>query len=180
MRLEVASTQRRAARLDEAFPAAVDDHDDARAARRLEHELALGGEAGRQATHVPLGVADVAERRRRHTPGGERGLRRLLVVDDPVAGPRIVGEQVAVVSAVEAQHLPPDASQGCDHDRRASAGETAPVSAWPCRTARKKRTYSRSRTPRHFPRTASNATVTSRISGNASTSDWSPAWSTTR
>src|SRR5438128_5197157 len=183
MSLEVARAHRRAACLDEALTAAVDDHDDAsaaRAARRLEHELALGGQASREMAHAPLCVADVAESRRRDAPGGERRLRRLLVVDQPVAGPWIVREQVAVVSPVEAQHLGVDAPQGRDHDRRASAGETEPVSAGPCRTARKKRTYSRSRMPRHFPRTASNATVTSRISGNASTSDWSPAWSTTR
>src|SRR2546427_1171888 len=108
MRLEVTRAERRTARLDEAFAAAVDDHDDpraARATRRLEHELALGGEPGREAAHVPLRLADVAERWGRDAPGRERRLGRLLVVDDPVARPRIVGEPAAARAPGGADHL---------------------------------------------------------------------------
>src|SRR2546428_13717744 len=110
MRLEVTRAERRTARLDEAFAAAVDDHDDpraARATRRLEHELALGGQPGRDAAHVPLRLADVAERWGRDAPRRERRLGRLPVVDPPLARPRVVGARVAAVAPREAPRPAP-------------------------------------------------------------------------
>src|SRR5438132_11640441 len=108
MRLEVTRAERRTARLDEAFAAAVNDHDDpraARATRRLEHELALGGEPGREAAYVPLRLADVPERWGLDAPRRERRLGGLLAVAYPVARPRAVGEQLTAVPAVFAEHL---------------------------------------------------------------------------
>ena len=174
VRRKVARPEHRAARLDEALVLAVDDHDDPRAAGaagRFQDELALGGEPRHDAAYAPLCVADVAQRRHRDAAGAECALRRLLVVDDAVSGARVVGEQVGVVSPVETEHLRPDATKRPDHEGGASAPETPTASARPRRTARKKRKYSSSRTPRHFPRRTSNATVASSTSGYASTSD---------
>src|SRR5207247_6139707 len=93
----------------------------------------------------------------------------------PLAG--VVGEEIAVVPPVEPEDLGPQPAEALDHgrDSRAGASDSERRS-----TAPRKRTYSTRRRPRHLPSRTSKTTVASRISGKASTSDWSPAPSTTR
>src|SRR5581483_612718 len=170
VRLELAPMEDGAARLDEALVPPSDDHDDSRAPRaagRLHDEVVPHREARPERAHAPLRVADVVERGRGHAVGGERRLRRELVVDEAMAVARVPAEEVAVVPAVQPEHLGPQAAETRDHGGASG-------------TARRKRTYSRTRRPRHFPRSTPKATVASRISGYASTSDWSPPRSTTR
>src|SRR5207249_3956173 len=128
MRLEVASTQRRAARLDEAFPAAVDDHDDAgaaRAARRLEHELALGGEAGRQATHVPPGVADVAGGLRVQHPAGSTSRAGPRSSRPPRVAPLALTKRSPLRSTITTMPAPPAPRAGLSTNSRSAARRAA-------------------------------------------------------
>src|SRR5207244_4060675 len=174
VRLEVAAAERRPARLDEAPLAPLDDHHDAgaaRAARGLQDEVRGRGEPVAEGADAPLRVAHVAQPGRRDAVRGERGLGGALVVGHAVVIARIVGEEVGVVAAVQAQHLGAQAAQASDHGAGGSArpGAAAGASASDrCSpTAPRKRTYSSRRSPRHLPSSTSTTTVASRISGKA-------------